>query len=173
MGGELRPYKVVAMRANVLTALITAGLTVGSGVAIAQNFIPDPARTPGAINPHVTQDNAALTVCVAGWTRTIRPTSSYTSKLKAQQMRTLHLPGSARDYEEDHLVPLCVGGHPTDHRNLWPQPRRGQWSAKIKDQLEASVCRAVCRGAMTLEEGRAIFLRPDWTREYLKFFELE
>ena len=139
----------------------------------AQDFIPDHTRTPGAINPHVTQDNAALTVCVAGWTRTIRPTSSYTSRLKAQQMRTLHLPGGARDYEEDHLVPLCVGGHPTDHRNLWPQPRRGQWSAKIKDQLEASVCRAVCRGAMTLEEGRAIFLHPDWTREYLKFFQLE
>ena len=173
MGGELRPYKVVAMRAIFLTALITAGLAVGSGVAIAQNFIPDPARTPGAINPHVTQDNATLTVCVAGWTRTIRPTSSYTSKLKAQQIGTLHLPGKARDYEEDHLVPLCVGGHPTDHRNLWPQPRRGQWSAKIKDQLEGSVCRAVCRGAMTLEEGRAIFLWPDWTKEYGKFFGLE
>ena len=118
MGGELRPYKVVAMRANVLTALITAGLAVGSGVAIAQNFIPDHVRTPGALSLRVTQDNAALTVCVAGWTRTIRPTSSYTSRLKAKQMHALHLAGSARDYEEDHLVPLCVGGHPTDHRNL-------------------------------------------------------
>ena len=144
-----------------------------AALASAQDYIPDHARTPGAINPHVTQDNATLTVCVAGWTRTIRPPSSYTSRLKAKQMHALHLPGSARDYEEDHLVPLCVGGHPTDHRNLWPQPRRGQWSAKIKDQLEASVCRAMCRGAMTLEEGRAIFLRPDWTKEYLKFFGLK
>ena len=144
-----------------------------SSVSVAQDYTPDHTRTPGAINHHVTQDNAALTVCVAGWTRTIRPASSYTSKLKAQQMRTLHLLGKARDYEEDHLVPLCVGGHPTDHRNLWPQPRRGQWSAKIKDQLEGSICRAVCRGAMTLEEGHAIFLRPDWTKEYVKFFQLE
>jgi len=63
--------------------------------------------------------------------------------------------------------------NPTDHRNPWPQPRRGQWSAKIKDQLETSVCRAVCKGAMTLEEVQAIFLRPDWTTEYEKFFELK
>ena len=88
-------------------------------------------------------------------------------------MRTLHLPGKASEYEEDHLVPLCLGGHPTDHRNLWPEPRDGQWAAKFKDQLEASVSRAVCRGAMTLEEGRAIFLRPDWTKEYTEFFKLK
>jgi hypothetical protein len=25
----------------------------------------------------------------------------------------------------------------------------------------------------TLEEARALFLAPDWTREYLRFFELE
>jgi hypothetical protein len=48
-----------------------------------------------------------------------------------------------------------------------------QWSAKFKDQLEASVCRAVCKGAMTLEEGRAIVLAPDWTKEYEKFFDLQ
>lgn len=85
-------------------------------------------------------------------------------------MRELDLPGKAKDYEEDHLVPLCVGGHPTSHRNLWPEPWKGKWSAKFKDQLEASVCRAVCKGAMTLEEGREIFLAPDWTKEYEKFF---
>ena len=46
----------------------------------AQEFIPNHQRTPGTINDHVTQDKAALTVCVAGWTRTIRPPSSYTSR---------------------------------------------------------------------------------------------
>jgi hypothetical protein len=35
------------------------------------------------------------------------------------------------------------------------------------------VCRPVCRGAMTLAEGRAIFLAPDWTPEYEKFFEMQ
>jgi hypothetical protein len=88
-------------------------------------------------------------------------------------MRAEHLLGSAREYEEDHLVPLCVGGSPRDRRNLWPQPRSGQWTAAFKDQLETSVCRAVCRGAMTLKEARQVFLRPDWTKEYEKFFELQ
>lgn len=134
--------------------------------------IPNHDRTPGAINRHVTQTNIAQTVCVPGWTSTIRPPTSYTNRLKAQQMRALQLPGHAKDYEEDHLVPLCVGGHPTDRRNLWLEPRKGRWSAKFKDQLEKSVCRAVCKGAMTLEEGQAIFLAPDWTKEYERFFEL-
>jgi hypothetical protein len=87
------------------------------------SFIPDHERTPGAINHRVTQENIAQTVCISGWTSTVRPSTSYTNRLKAKQMRELHLPEKARDYEEDHLVPLCVGGHPTDHRNLWPQPR--------------------------------------------------
>ena|SRR5258708_7857993 len=136
-------------------------------------FVPDNTRTPGMINYHVTQANIAQTICVPGWTSTIRPSTSYTNRLKAQQMRALHLPGKVSEYEEDHLVPLCLGGHPTDHRNLWPEPRDGQWAAKFKDQLEASVCRALCRGVMTLEEGRAIFLRPDWTKEYTEFFNLK
>jgi len=38
---------------------------------------------------------------------------------------------------------------------------------------ETSVCRALCRGAISLEAGQAIFLRPDWTEEYVTFFELE
>jgi hypothetical protein len=42
----------------------------------------------------------------------------------------------------------------------------------VKDQLEGSVCRAVCKGAMTLLEGQDIFLRPDWTKEYENFFIL-
>ena len=59
-------------------------------------------------------------------------------------------------------------------RNLWPQPLTGQWTDKIKDQLEGSVCRAVCRGAMTLREGQGVFLdEPDWTKAYEKFFGLQ
>jgi len=75
-----------------------------------------------------------------------------------------------RDYHEDHLVPLCVGGHPRDERNLWPEPVAGKWSASVKDQLEASVCRQVCLGHIKLDAGRAFFLAPDWTKEYEKYF---
>jgi hypothetical protein len=32
------------------------------------------------------------------------------------------------------------------------------------------VCRQLCRGDITLRDGQAIFLRPDWTKEYEKYF---
>lgn len=156
-----------------LHPFLAACLVVSFHSTWAQDYIPDHQRTPGALDRKITQGSIAETICVPGWTATVRPPTSYTNRLKAQQMRAEHLPGNARDYEEDHLVPLCVGGSPRDRHNLWPQPRSGQWTATFKDQLEASVCRAVCRGAMTLEQGQQIFLRPDWTKEYEKFFELQ
>lgn len=162
------PYSPWYCNAGLATVIVLTSASI-----FAQDFIPDHERTPGAINQEVTQENIATTICIAGWTKTVRPPSSYTSRLKAHQLRSLELPGTMRDYEEDHLVPLCVGGSPRSHLNLWPQPRKGRWTAKIKDQLEQSVCRAVCRGAMSLEEGRAIFLAPDWTKEYEKFFGLQ
>jgi hypothetical protein len=132
--------------------------------------MPDHQRASGAINPKVTQQNLKTTVCVSGWSRTVRPPASYTNRLKVQQMREFKLPGSAHDYHEDHLVPLCAGGHPTDPRNLWPQPTTGNWTDRVKDQLESSVCRQICRGDITLMEGQAIFLEPDWTKAYLRYF---
>ena len=41
--------------------------------AIAAHIIPDPRFTPGAINPDVTQENIDSTICVPGFTKTIRP----------------------------------------------------------------------------------------------------
>jgi len=83
------------------------------------------------------------------------------------------LPKTMADYEEDHRVPLCAGGNPKDERNLWPQPRFGQWTAKDKDDLEKSVCRALCKGKIKLKAARELFLAPDWTTSYTDFFELE
>ena len=69
-------------------------------------------------------------------------------------MRVLEQPGAASDYHEDHIVPLCAGGHPDDPRNLWPQPLHSQWSDNDKNQLERSVCRMLCRGGITLKARR-------------------
>ncbi len=154
-----------------MRSLLLLLLLVGcSPSAQSQSYIPDHQRTPGAINPKVTQQTLHSTVCVSGCSRTVRPPASYTNRLEAKQMLELGLPGSAHDYHEDHLVPLCAGGHPTDPLNLWPQPVTGKWTETVKDQLESSLCRQVCRGDITLKEGQAIFLAPDWTKEYEKFF---
>ncbi len=98
---------------------------------------PSPTLTLGALNPDVTQDNVHQTVCVKGWTKTIRPAAYYTNSLKRTQIRQYHLDvRNPRDYAEDHLVSRSIGGHPTDPRNLWPQPRNSQWGADQKDDLE-------------------------------------
>ena len=49
--------------------------------ALAQSALPDPARTPGALNPEVTQATIGATICVRGWTQTVRPPQAYTRAL--------------------------------------------------------------------------------------------
>lgn len=153
--------------------LLLVFLLLGHRIATAQIYLPNQEVAPGALNLAVTQANLRGTVCIAGWTKTIRPSSSYVRRLEAEQMRTLGLPGSPKDYHLDHRVPLCAGGHPTDPRNLWPQPLEAEWRDADKNQLEASVCRQLCRGDITLQEAQAIFLAPDWTREYERYFGLD
>ena len=53
----------------------------------------------------------------------MRPPTSYTDELKLEGMRAYGRSGGAGDYQEDHLISLELGGHPTDPRNLWPEPR--------------------------------------------------
>jgi hypothetical protein len=108
-------------------------------------------RTPGVLNPDVRQETIAGTICVSGWTRTIRPPSEYTSSLKVEQMREYGLGGSPSAYQEDHLISLELGGHPTDRRNLWPEPRR---HAEEVDRVENELNRKVCSGEITLAEGQ-------------------
>jgi hypothetical protein len=92
--------------------------------ALAQTALPDPARTPGAINPEVTQATLGSTICRRGWTRTVRPPQAYTSALKRQQIREFgYADRRMGDYEEDHLIPLSLLGDPYNPRNLWPEPR--------------------------------------------------
>jgi hypothetical protein len=83
------------------------------------------------------------------------------------------LQGPAKNYHEDHLVPLCAGGHPTDARNLWPQRLEGDWNYKVKDQLETAVCKNLCSGDMTLDQAQSMFREPDWTKVFLKFYHVE
>jgi hypothetical protein len=134
-----------------------------AGTAAAQDYLPDANRTPGYVDRTATVDKICRT---PNYSRTVRPKTSRTTPIKVALLEGR----DPRLYELDHRVPLCAGGHPTDARNLWLQPRKGQWAARYKDQLETSVCRQLCRGDITLDEAQAIFLRPDWTVEYDRYF---
>ena len=115
--------------------------------------------TPGVVNPNVTQDTIHTTICAPGWTDTVRPAVSYTAALKLQQMRDFAEPGSPLSYKEDHLVPLSIGGAPSDPRNLFPQPAA---KATEKEELEDHLNQAICSGQMTLTAAQAT-MRHDWT----------
>lgn len=128
-----------------------------------------PKSTPGELNPDVTQATLKSTVCAANWTKTVRPSASFTDKLKLSQMAELGLKGKPHDYEEDHRVPLEIGGNPTDAKNLWPQPWAHPYGAHEKDRLENAVRKDLCAGKLTLAEARKIFLGDFWA-EYRRRF---
>jgi len=108
-------------------------------------------RTPGVVNPDVTQATIGETICVRGWTRTVRPSVDYTNDLKVRQMVEYGVGGSPSEYQEDHLISLELGGHPTDPRNLWPEPRP---HAEEVDRVENELNRKICSGEISLAEGR-------------------
>lgn len=147
--------------ALLLLALPLGLAACGGGRADGPRIVADPSRTPGALNPDVTQETIAATVCVTGWTATIRPPQAYTDELKRRQMAEYGERGSGHDVEEDHFIPLSIGGHPTDPRNLWPEPRP---RADEVDKLELDLHEAVCAGELTLAEAQARIAREKWTR---------
>ena len=117
----------------------------------ANAILADPVRTPGVLNPNVTQANIRSTICRHGWTATIRPPVSYTNALKRKQMRQYGETGSMSDYQEDHLISLEMGGNPTDPRNLWPEPYpRAAEMDKIENELNSEIC----DGKLTLAQAQ-------------------
>jgi len=111
--------------------------------------------TPGALNPDVTEETIRSTICVRGWTRTVRPPVDYTNDLKAKQMRDYGETGPTSQYQEDHLISLELGGAPTDPRNLWPEPYP---RAATVDEIENELNAQVCSGALSLAAAQ----RKEW-----------
>jgi hypothetical protein len=138
--------------------------------ALAQS-LPNPALTPGAINPAVTQENINQTICMRGWTRTVRPPEEYTHQLKRCSIEQY---GDAdhrlNQYEFDHLIPLEIGGAPADPRNLWPEPMIADdgWRADDKDLLERTLNHLVCSGRLSLVDAQAA-IAGNWEDAFNRF----
>lgn len=127
---------------------------------LAQQQPPD--SVPGALNAAVTQSNIHETICVPGYSKSVRPSEARAWQAKHRLLIAAHMPLSAsRTVTADHRVPLEVGGAPRDTRNIWLQPYEGGQAA-AKDQLENIVHREVCAGRMTLHEGQEVFLGRWW-----------
>jgi hypothetical protein len=121
---------------------------------------PDPRCTPGALNPAVTEATVQQTICVMGWTSTVRPPESVTLPEKRASLAAYGATGLASAYEYDHFVPLQLGGAVNDPRNLWPEPGA---SPNPKDSVESDLRSEVCAGTMTLADAQHAIV-SDWTK---------
>jgi hypothetical protein len=131
--------------------------------------LPDLRCTPGALNPHVKQRNIKKTICISGWTDTVRPPTSYTNKLKARGIADYGFADTdPSHYEEDHLIPLAVGGSPRSPKNLWPEPYSISAGARTKDRLERLLHNRVCKGKIRLAKARRAFRH--WKSAFGEFF---
>ena len=118
------------------------------------------ALTPGVLNPDVTQATIRSTICRRGWTKTVRPPTSFTSALKLVQMRQYGFAGGPVDYQEDHFISLELGGAPDDTKNLWPERRP---RADHVDTIENDLNAQVCSGQISLAEGQRREAELKWT----------
>lgn len=131
--------------------------------------LPNKALTPGTIDPSISQSNIQTTICVRGYTKTIRPPSYFTNRLKKKQMHDYgYADHNPAYFEEDHLIPLSIGGNPSDPANLWPQPRMSEWNAEKKDILEFKLYKLVCEGALSLNDARHQ-ISADWIEAYKRY----
>jgi hypothetical protein len=113
---ERRPAKFLA--ATIALAVISLGATESVGsihpVSTASNCVshaglPDLDCTSGALNPKVKQKTINNTICVPSWTDTVRPSTSYTNKLKVRGIADYGFKDKTLGhYEEDHLIPLAL-----------------------------------------------------------------
>jgi hypothetical protein len=149
----------------------TGGVTVGPGAQLRYtvhadapagachyrsyqgNPLPDPACTPGAVDPGVTPATLGRTICASGYTSRVRPPVSVTGQEKRLSARAYGYQGSLATTEYDHLVPLGLGGDPNDARNLWLQPNEdpsATTNTNGKDAVEETLHTAVCAGRVGL-----------------------
>jgi len=144
--------------------------TAGCKTRMSHGFpLPDPACTPGAINPTVTisvlKSGSFKTPCVRD------QQSSPAQKGKTYAAYGIKKPsgntGQHQTCELDHLVSLELGGG-DDIDNIWPQcgPKGKPLNSrffKIKDGVENFLAAQVRSGAMSLDTAQKD-IAEDWTQ---------
>lgn len=114
-----------------------------------------PSFITGEADPKVTQANIHQTVCVAGYTQTVRAVSEAT---KHAVLRRDH---ATQPSEVDHYLSLEIGGSNDPDRNLWAEPYAGRYGARVKDVVETRLKREICASKMTLKQAQAC-ITSDW-----------
>lgn len=108
------------------------------------------------VNPYVTSETLNQTICKVGYTKGVRPSTSYTNRIKYKLLRDIGKSELNADlYELDHIIPLTVGGNARSPTNLWLQP----WpEARIKDKDEVRLNKCVCDKTISLETAQLLMI---------------
>ena len=123
------------------------------------------------LNPDVRPDTIDQTICVPGYSSSVRPSTTYTNGVKTKLLRKSGTDAAnASEYELDHVIPLAVGGHPRNPKNLTLQPWDGEDGAKKKDRLERRLQQLVCSKLVGLREAQAA-IWTDWRAAYRRFVQ--
>ena len=109
-----------------------------------------PALADPALNPEVSQATINDTICAAGYSYTVRPSYWESARIKLAMLKARGETWlDAPKYELDHIIPLCLGGSPTDPSNLQLEP----WDeATRKDRVEIQAMLAPTIGAWSHRE---------------------
>jgi len=128
------------------------------------SYLPDHRLTPGAVRSAVEGE-----VCSTRRTAHYRGTANVS---KWAVLARYGIPSSlSHNFEDDHLIPLELGGS-DGIENRWPQPWRGRWGAADKDRLENRLRYLVCQAGggrhVSLAEAQQA-IAADWIQSYLRY----
>ena len=124
------------------------------------------ALSAALLNSDVRSDTINQTICVTGYTETVRPATSYTNAIKFRLMREAGIDqAQSKDYALDHIVPLVLGGHPRSLDNL---ELLTEHDNARKSRVEVKLRCLVCSGQVPLEEAQeAIY--DNWREAYHRY----
>lgn len=130
--------------------------------------LPSNLLTPGATVSTVNQNNIKSTICSSKYVKKNTPSATFLEKLKTKQIKAGYVVDGLKDaklYAIDFLIPIELGGSPTNEENLWPQLIDGRNGHIVKNKLEKIIYNSVCSGQMTLKQGQDA-IGIDWMEEY-------
>ena len=129
-----------------------------SGCAV-RGPLPDSLCTPGSVFATA----GTSTICVSGYTKTVR---SVSTKLRKQIYAAYNIayPPPTGTYELDHLVPLAIGGD-NSAANLFPEAATPKPGFREKDVVEVYLQREVCAGNLDLVAAQKQ-VATDWVVVY-------
>jgi hypothetical protein len=115
----------------------------------------------------VTQATINQTICVGGYTKSIRPPANITGREKRLNAQSYGYTGSLSDAEYDHLLSLELGGDPNSPQNLWVEPpspghKPGSGVGNPKDKIENQAKALICSGKVPLETMQKAIV-SNWT----------